>query len=371
MKLRNVLLTSILVIIIVAASAFSVFADEGGFDLGGLLGTLGITTEETAEEDGEAGFDLGGLLGTLGITTEETAGEDGEAGFDLGGLLGTLGITSEETAEEDGETGFDLGGLLGTLGITSEETAEEDGETGFDLGGLLDTLGIGEEGFSLDSLDGLLGSLLGGTEDGDSEGWGDFDLLFEATNKVNEAIKTYIKDKNAEIMDPGEVQIVTISTLWEPETFSGQEEEFQELDNVVQFNYNLDEENQLRFVSGVEDVALFTLQKNEDGSYTIADAEFAEEGENYMPSIEALCEKVGKPIDECKETLAFAQWMVLFELRGYLDEHPEVTGIEYDGEIRTAEELSEIQSELLTELSAIYEEEDAAEEPAEEAAPEN
>lgn len=34
---------------------------------------------------------------------------------------------------------------------------------------------------------------------------------------------------------------------------------------------------------------------------------------------------IGKPVDECMETIDFAQWMALYELRGYMDEHPEVT----------------------------------------------
>ena len=45
--------------------------------------------------------------------------------------------------------------------------------------------------------------------------------------------------------------------------------------------------------------------------------------------------------------------MVAYDLKEYLEEHPEVKGIEFEGEIRTAEELDEI---MIDRLSKLYEE---------------
>lgn len=45
--------------------------------------------------------------------------------------------------------------------------------------------------------------------------------------------------------------------------------------------------------------------------------------------------------------------MVLYDLEKYLEEHPDVKGIEFEGEIRTAEELDEI---MITRMNELYDE---------------
>ena len=322
MKLKNVLLTCVLITILVVTSVFTVFADG--------------TAPETAEGTGEGGGLLDILFGDGGLI-EEVLPE----GTDLDTIVGT--ITEElnlNGSEEDGET-----------------ADEEDGEEGGILSGLIDTIKHGAEGFSLDSLGDLLGQLMG-DEDG---GFGSFDEHFEATSKVDKAEKEFVLNTYDGLMDFGDVQIVTVSAIWQSDDFTGSEEEFQELDKLSQRNYTMDDENQLWLISGADAIALLTLQKNEEGDYTVKEAEFAEDGDDFLSSLEALCEKVGEPMDDCMDTLEFSEWLVLFDMINYLNENPDVKGIEYDGEIRTSEELSEIQSAFLSELSAAMEDEDITE----------
>ena len=44
--------------------------------------------------------------------------------------------------------------------------------------------------------------------------------------------------------------------------------------------------------------------------------------------------------------------MVALELKNYLDEHPDIAGIEFAGEIRTVEELDVLWVELFPEMSS-------------------
>jgi ABC-type cobalamin/Fe3+-siderophores transport system ATPase subunit len=96
----------------------------------------------------------------------------------------------------------------------------------------------------------------------------------------------------------------------------------------------MDEENQLRLVSSSEDVVLFTHQKDQDGNYLVTDAEFAEKGENYDSSIQALNLKMDDPSDELQEDLEASRIMVAYDLKEYLEEHPEIrnAAVAYSGD---------------------------------------
>ena len=294
-----------------------------------MMPALSPVTDETDTEADDTGEEGGGLLNLL---------------FGEGGIL--TDVISEVTDQNAPEETAD------------EETDQKESETGGILSGLLSTLTGGTDEFSLDALGDLIGQFTGG-DDGD---WSGIDALFEATSRTDKAEKAYYIERNAELMDIGDVQIVTIINIWAPDNFSGNEAGFQELNKLVQTNYTVDEENQLRLVSGSEDIILLTLQKDEAGDYTVTDAEFADEGNDYMSSVEALCEKVGEPIDDCMDTLDFGEWMVMYEYINYLDANPEIKGIEYAGEIRTSDDLRELQNEFLSEHNDGPEEETDTEE---------
>jgi ribosomal protein L22 len=176
------------------------------------------------------------------------------------------------------------------------------------------------------------------------------DEYLEVYDGIKNLEDDYIRERNAESMEAGDVQIVASNSLADEEI---DEDQARRLACVIQNNYRMDEENQLRLVSSSEDVVLFTHQKDQDGNYLVTDAEFAEKGENYDSSIQALNLKMDDPSDELQEDLEASRIMVAYDLKEYLEEHPEVKGIEFEGEIRTAEELDEI---MIDRLSKLYEE---------------
>ena len=176
------------------------------------------------------------------------------------------------------------------------------------------------------------------------------DEYLEVYDGIKNLEDDYIRERNAGSMEAGDVQIVASNSLADEEI---DEDQARRLACVIQNNYRMDEENQLRLVSSSEDVVLFTHQKDQDGNYIVTDAEFAEKGENYESSIQALNLKMDDPSDELQEDLEASRIMVAYDLKEYLEEHPEVKGIEFEGEIRTAEELDEI---MIDRLSKLYEE---------------
>lgn len=201
----------------------------------------------------------------------------------------------------------------------------------------------------------LLGKLLGSKDFGeddisDSLAFASLDEYIEVYNGIKNLEDDYIKEHNAGSMEAGDVQIVASSSITDEEI---DEDQARRLACVIQNNYRMDEENQLRLVSSSEDVVLFTHQKDQDGNYLVTDAEFAEKGENYESSIQALNLKMDDPSDDFQEDLEASRIMVAYDLEKYLEEHPEVKGIEFEGEIRTAEELDEI---MIDRLSKLYEE---------------
>lgn len=201
----------------------------------------------------------------------------------------------------------------------------------------------------------LLGQFIGSQADGNDAGGFDFDSLdamIEARNAIIDSEKEYVIEHNSGSMESGDVQIVASDVYHEDDDY--EQEEFRMLSNMIQNNYRMDDENQLWLVDSSEDVVLFTHERNQDGGYTIKDAVFAEKGDNYMSSVEALLNETGESVDNLEETLETSRVFVLYDLKYYLEEHPEVKGIEYEGEIRTAEELDQIWNVRLDELYDKY-----------------
>ena len=199
--------------------------------------------------------------------------------------------------------------------------------------------------------EGLLGQFIGSRADGNDAGGFDFDSLdamIEARNAIIDSEKEYVIDHNSGSMESGDVQIVASDVYHEDDDY--EQEEFRMLSNMIQNNYRMDEENQLRFVDSAEDVVLFTHENNPEGKYPVKDAAFAEKGDNYLSSVEALFNETGESADTLEQDLELSRILVIYDLKEYLEKHPEVKGIEYEGEIRTAEELDDIWSARLDEL---------------------
>ena len=277
---------------------------------------------------------------------EAVSGEVAEQEDTSGGLLEALfgeGGTLNEVIPE--ETDIDA-----VLGTAKEQLNRADGEIEKLLDKIYDMTQNEAGSFSPDTLkeyaDDLLGKFIGGEEDFDISS---LDAYFEISSNYNAAEEQYIKECNAEMMDPGDVQIVSQYPIYTVD-YELEDVEITNLASLIQNNYKLDDENQLCFISGARDIVLFKHQKNEEGNYAVVEATFTEDGENYTSSLEKMCDEVGITLDECFEEIAFAEAAVAYDLEEYLNNHPDIKGIEYQGEIRTAEELDEIFYNAIDEL---------------------
>ena len=310
MKIRKVMLAGVLM---AALSASAVFAGEA--DTGETEGTLSELLESLFGEDGAV---------TEILPEKEQIQE----------ITGTI-------KEKLGEAGSEIGTVLGEV---MEQAKSDPGSLNLDT--------LKEYGGE------LLGMLIGGGTDDVS-----LDEIFRIYDNLKETEEEYMAEHNAGLMEQGDVRIFTNTRLHEDEY---EQDEIKVLTCFQQNEYNLNDENQLLFVSSAKDIVLFTHQKDEEGNYPITDAAFAENSEDYMPELEAFCEEVGEtPGDDILTTIRIHEAMVVSNLKMYMEEHPEIEGIEYDGEIRTAEELDAIWDVLLNETFGVSEEE-AAEEPVEE-----
>ena len=190
---------------------------------------------------------------------------------------------------------------------------------------------------------GLYESYISGASDLDS-----LDDYFQKIDNVNAVEENYVLERNAGLLKPGEIQIRSGGNVY-AEDFSDLKE-FHEIYCAIQYNYDKDENGVLRYVDGREDVILFTFREEEDGSITITDTRFAEEGEKASSSLEEMCREIDAPYDEALEMLNFDRAYDVQDLVEYMDQNPDVTGIEYEGQVRTCEELKEIGDQRLREL---------------------
>ena len=74
---------------------------------------------------------------------------------------------------------------------------------------------------------------------------------------------------------------------------------------------------------------------------------------DILPSLETLYEESGSvdSFDDVLQSLEVSREMVLIDLMQYMEDHPEITDIEFEGGIRTKEGLKEILSDKLVKLA--------------------
>ena len=256
-------------------------------------------------------------------------------------LFGEDGLLNELLPE-----GTDVEGLIDTV----EEEVDLIKDKGSEAVDLIKSKLTNEDGsLDLSILEGIGGELISalsslGSEDYDMSG---LDEIFRQYEGMQNAVKEYTLEKNAEFMDPGDVQLVSLATGYVDEF---DQEEIRFLAEVTQANY-AEEDSALHLVSASSVPGLYTLTENEDGSFSVLSVTEAEDGEGWSASVEAMCDEVGYSAEEFYDDIAFGEYQFLTTLISYLDEHPEIEGIEYQGEIKTAEELTEIRAAFLDELS--------------------
>ena len=180
-------------------------------------------------------------------------------------------------------------------------------------------------------------------------------------NTIRRTGEAYYKDHNADLMDPGDVQVLSSCVLFMdgyPETEDYLTKETRVISYLTQLNFVRNDANVLVFVSGASDVLQYTVQPDEAGNFSVVSAKFAEDGENYKPSIEAMLAEVEAvdPIEEIMNEIEFGRVSVPFDLEQYLSDHPEYTAAEYGGEMLTAEQLH---TKWLDDLGVLFDEPEA------------
>lgn len=264
------------------------------------------------------------------------------------GIFGEDGLLNEVLPE-----GIDLDEIAGSLeekaGVIKaegqqviddiiEKVQNEDGS--FDL-----------EGIDLDGLKNLAGGLLGSlVGDSDLEGF-DMGEYLARFDSVKDAMKEYYLAKNSEIMEDGDVQILSTTLIYVDEDLVDEVTAFAQ---IIQENYTEDEKI-LRSLCSSSVPVLFKFSWDEENSrYVVADAREAADGEEYTASLEEMCSEVGITLEECLEDIDFSDYIHTEELVNYMKEHPELEGIEFEGEVLNAEELDAFSSELLMEYFDEY-----------------
>ena len=352
MKKRGLLTASVLVI----GMGMSVltWAEEApaqsGSRFGGLLSSL--FSEDGVVENllGEDGV-VENLLGEDGVV-ENLLGEDGA----VSSLLGDTELISSLFSEDGALAGIlpedvDINGVLQSVsseledvnstlpqGIQSiaEMAADEDGSVDWEKVG-----GTAEELIDL-----LAGGLSLGTGSADTEeSEEDLDAfiaeLMIPYEKADAVMFDYVAERNAGVMDAGDVQIFSKKTGYLGDI---EQDEVKVLADFTQVNFTIDGD-QMNMVSAATDTLLLTLTRGEDGNFTVTDEKHAEDGENYEASLEALCEEVGIPVDDFYTGGVLGAYNDADALAKYLEEHPEIATAEFQGEQMTAEELRTLSNE--------------------------
>lgn len=310
MKLRTLLLIFVLIL---SLSVSAVYAQE--------------TPTETApaQEESSGGF-LKSLFGEGGALADVLP-----AGTDVDALLSSAG---EQLSQAESE--------LGTVFSSVVEKAKSEG-IDFSAGSLKD------QAMS------LLSQMTGAGDLGFGAG---LDGYMDTIDAIRKAVEAYYKDHNTDLMDPGEVQVLSSCILYMdgyPEAADYLTKDTRGISYVTQLNFTVNEASQLVFVSGASDVMEYTVQPDEAGNFSVVSAKFAEDGENYKPSIETMMTEVGSPdpIEEIMNEIEFGRVSVPFDLQQFLDAHPEYTAAEYGGVMHTGEELHTM---WLDDLSVMFDE---------------
>lgn len=341
------------------------FAETGGLSdlLGGLLdgsseGENGSALSDLlggilgGASDGENGSGLSGVLG--GLLGKLSGGESGSGLSELSGLLD--GLMSK--------LGGDSGKLSGLIAAVKDIVKNLLGSTNSkgDFSALLNGLmsrfsgsGSAEKtaGFNVGD---LLGSLLGGVTGESSKEMSDeeWDQMIEDYHNSpeyqeelarNAALEAYVLNEYQDTLEAGDARFVCIGAGVDDAVEDGT---FKYLRNFSLTNFTADGTG-LRMKNYANNVEMLILGKNSEGAYEVTEATQAEEGEKQAASIEAMSEKFGEKLETVTINLGRKESAEAFALATFLRNHPEYEKAEFMGELRTAEELDDLASDLLTE----------------------
>jgi len=345
--------------------------EKSGSGLADILGDL-LGASSDGEGDSKLSDKLGGLLGGL------LDGSDDGAGSKLGSLLSGLKdkakdklskLSAKMTLLKDIlkrkiDKAKNAAKLLKTLAeMAVKSSAKESGEEkkssgiislfGALLGGSDGKTGAGagsSEGSDSSVLSALFGGLLSDspeemTEEETAKWLEEYhkspEYLDEQAREA--AIEAHVLDEYKDSLEAGDVQFVCIGSGIDDIQEDGS---FKYLRNLSLTNFTLDGKN-LKMKNYANAPELVYLAKNEAGVWTVTEATQAADGMTYADSIAAMSEKYGAEIDTVKLNLGEKDWAEAFNLAFFLREHDEYEKAEYQGELRTAEELDAIADEAL------------------------
>ena len=176
---------------------------------------------------------------------------------------------------------------------------------------------------------------------------GGMDAYSARYDLIDEAMKAYVLESNADSMDPGDVQIVSENIAYMDDDLF--QDEVKILGEFIQQNFTI-EDDEMHLCGSSSVPMLFTVTEAEDGSIVVKEVEEAEDGEGWSDSVTAMCEKAGISRDDYDVIMNVGQNHDLEAIAQFLDEHPEITGAEFMGEIKTVEELHAISDAYMEEL---------------------
>ena len=305
--------------------------------LKGLFGEGGALSDVVPE-----GTDTDALINSVSEQLDEAGVDLNQAIGEVGDAIGQLSDAAQTLSDNiDTESLF----MMGKQYLSQYLDQDGDGELDIDLESLSNLESLGDvEGLS------DLVALFGGEADGLAE----LNDIMAIYDKLKDEEEDYILDYYEDELEPGDEQVVLNSIIY-MDDYDLDTPVIRNMAVMEETNYTVNEDDELELLCSAKNVVLFTHEKDEDGNYPITSAEFSEDGENYGPSIEKMCEEVGISIDDAYSMIQAADYMTPYEMVQYLNEHPEYTGIEYQGEIRTVDELEELSNAAIGEMAAEFE----------------
>ena len=205
---------------------------------------------------------------------------------------------------------------------------------------------IGE--IDLESIGSLIGDFFGfGSESDDEEvtleEFRNSPYILEREAR-DAAVDAYIIDEYKDTLEPGDVQIV-IKTY----ATNAEDDPLYNLGYFMLINFTA-EGTDLKFKNSAANTEYLAFEKNEAGEYILIEAIPAEEGEGYADSVTALCEKFGITADSFYDEISQMNidYYKSSELLYFLQNHPEYERIEYQGELKTLDEMQQVFDDALT-----------------------
>lgn len=335
MKKKSIVLASVLAMTMTMGLAAPVFAGEASAS--SAASSAAAASSSAAGESDKAAHTAASSADAAASSADAAEQPAGKEESILDALFGSEGIVPGMLPE-----GVSVGDVFEAagekLGVKDtpvyqnvdnflKEYSKEDGS--------LDWAKLGE------SLQGLEGLLSESTVDASA-----LDEYLASYDKVDEALKDYLFEMNAEFMDPGDVQIFSKKPAFVDDI---EKDEIKVLAELTQDNFKI-ENDEMIMASGSSVPMLLTLVKDAEGNFKVTDCKQAEDGEGYTDSIKVMCDEVGITFDDYTASMKLCEYNDEDALVEYLEAHPEIKGAKYMGEIKTAEELKKMSDDYMEEL---------------------